>query len=83
MPRRSAVRVLERDPDLGAHLTPEEFRHANEHAVARVVRYPRGAWSVQPADFDGKENLGLLVVDGLLVREVTVGSGISPTGGAE
>ena len=74
MAARRGVRVLDHDPDLGIQLAPEDFRAACDHALARVVRFPRGPWRVQPADFDGAESLGLLVVDGLLVRRVTVGS---------
>jgi hypothetical protein len=38
-----------------------------------VIGYPAGPWDVGPDDFDGTASLGLLVVEGLLAREVTVG----------
>ncbi len=69
----SAVSVLERDPDLGDDLSPEDFEFARQQAVARVVRYPKGAWSARRRDFKGAGNLGLLITEGILVRRVTVG----------
>lgn len=69
----SAGSVLERDPDLGEDLSPDEFAVAQRHAVARIVHYPKGPWHASDDDFDAVGSLGLLVVDGLLVRKVTVG----------
>jgi hypothetical protein len=69
----SAVSVLERDPDLGEALAPEEFPLARHQAIARVRRYPKGCWSAALTAFDRAGALGLLIMDGLLVRQVTVG----------
>ncbi|MBV9423921.1 MAG: Crp/Fnr family transcriptional regulator [Solirubrobacterales bacterium] len=69
----SAGSVLDRDPDLGEDLSPDEFAVAQRHAVARIVHYPKGPWHASDDDFDAVGSLGLLVVDGLLVRKVTVG----------
>jgi len=67
-----AVSVLDHDPELGAVLTAAEFALAREHAFARVVRYEKGDWPVSHTSFSAS-GLGLLVLDGLLVRKVTVG----------
>ena len=69
----SAVSVLDRDPDLAEDLRPEEFAAARQQAVARILRYPKGQWTVGHRDFDRVGALGLLITDGLLVRKVTVG----------
>ncbi len=69
----NAVSVLERDPDLGEDLGPGQLNLARQHAVARVLQYQKGPWTAGPADFDRAGNLGLLTIDGLLVRHVTVG----------
>lgn len=69
----SAVSVLERDPDLGEDLGPEEFALARHQAIARVLRFPKGRWSAAQTAFDRAGALGLLIMDGLLVRKVTVG----------
>lgn len=69
----SAVAVLERDPDLGEDLSEKEFELARQQAVARLVRYPKGPWSVRRRDFKSAGNLGVLITEGMLVRKVTVG----------
>jgi hypothetical protein len=40
VPSRSIVRVLEHDPDLARHLTPEDFNDAREQLIACVVAIP-------------------------------------------
>jgi CRP/FNR family transcriptional regulator, cyclic AMP receptor protein len=67
------VRVLDADPDLAEDLAPDEFESARRRALARVRDLPVGAWSVSPEEFDRGGNLGLLLIEGLLIREVTVG----------
>lgn len=69
----AAVSVLERDPDLGEQLSPEEFGPARQQAVARIVRYPKGEWATGQQEVDRVGALGLLIIEGLLVRKVTVG----------
>lgn len=56
------------DPDLGK----EELEVARRQVLALAVDHPRGPWEVEPDDFDRARNLGLLAVDGLMSREVTV-----------
>lgn len=68
-----AVRLLEVDPDLGEHLSPRDEPIAREQLIAHVERYGRGHWAVAPEDFDGAESLGLMLIEGILVRRVTVG----------
>jgi hypothetical protein len=67
------VAVLDRDPDIGGDLAPSEFTLARAQAVARVMRFRKGPWSVSPTDFDRLGSLGLLLIEGVLVRKVTVG----------
>jgi CRP/FNR family transcriptional regulator, cyclic AMP receptor protein len=67
------VDVLEADPDLAEDLSPEQQQHARRRAFAEFIRYPTGPWSVGVDDIDGAAALGLLLVEGLLAREVTVG----------
>ncbi len=67
------MRVLDADPDLGSDLTAERFGLARQHAIARVRRYGPGRWDIRPSDFDRAGSLGLLVLDGVLMRKVTVG----------
>jgi hypothetical protein len=69
----SAVAVLEREPDLGDDLSEKEFELARQQAVARLVRYQKGPWTVRRRDFKSAGSLGLLITEGVLVRKVTVG----------
>lgn len=71
--RRTLVAVLDSDPDLAEDLDSEQLRIARQHALAELVSVPAGRWLIAPDDIDGVANLGLLLVDGLLAREVTVG----------
>lgn len=68
-----AVRVLDVDSELGEDLSPDEFALARQHAIARLKRYQRGPWRVHPSDFNRAGALGLLIIDGVLARKVTVG----------
>jgi hypothetical protein len=70
---RSVVAILDADPDLGEDLSEEQLHIARRRVVAEALSYPAGPWTVGPDDFDREANLGLLLIDGLLVREVTVG----------
>src|ERR671933_1906909 len=68
------VRILEADPDLGLGLDEQEFAAAREALRARelLLAGPRlvGQWGP-----DAHDTLGLLVVSGVLTREVsTAGS---------
>jgi hypothetical protein len=68
----NTVRILERDPDLGEDLSADQLAAARREVVAELLSYPAGPWSVGPDDFEPDGNLGLLLVNGLLAREVTV-----------
>ncbi|HEX7291448.1 MAG TPA: Crp/Fnr family transcriptional regulator [Conexibacter sp.] len=65
------VRVLEEDPELAAGLDPTSVQLATRHAIAAVEIVAPGSWEPTfPAD--GSGSLGLLVLDGLLMRDVAV-----------
>ncbi len=69
--RNGLVRILDVDRSLGAGLTDEEFAVARRYAVADVVEMPRGRH--HPRDlFQSDGLLGLLVLDGLMIRQVAV-----------
>jgi len=66
------VRVLEEDPELAAGLDPTSVQLATRHAIAAVELVPPGPWEPAfPAD-GGGGSLGLLVLDGLLMRDVAI-----------
>lgn len=66
------VRVLEEDPELAAGLDPTSVQLATRHAIAAVEIVAPGVWEPAfPAD-GGGGSLGLLVLDGLLMRDVAI-----------
>ncbi len=66
------VRLLDADPSLASGLSDEDRATARRYAVADVIEFPRGVHYPQ-GRFDGEGLLGLLVLDGLLIRQVAVG----------
>jgi CRP/FNR family transcriptional regulator, cyclic AMP receptor protein len=69
-PDRGFLRLLEADPDLGADLEPDVLQAVNAELTVPVAAIQwsraRGRWG--PSDPRG--HLGLLIVSGLLLREV-------------
>lgn len=64
------VRLLDVDRSLAAALSEQELEVARRYAVADVVELGRGMHD--PRRFGGEGLLGLLVLDGLLIRQVAV-----------
>ena len=69
----SSVHLLDADPDLADVLDREEREVARRYAVARARLIPRGPWSADRSDED-EGTLGYLLLDGLLTREVRLGT---------
>lgn len=69
---RVAVALLDSDRELADDLSPEQLAQARRRVLAEVVSYGPGTWSVGPEDFNRAGSLGLMLVDGLLARQVTV-----------
>src|SRR4051812_6510048 len=68
-----SIQLLEADPELARGLDPRRIREMSPRLFARAVDIPRGAWSPGRTLMGGSNPIGLLVLDGLLVREATVG----------
>jgi CRP/FNR family transcriptional regulator, cyclic AMP receptor protein len=66
-----SIQLLEADPELARGLDPRRIREVSQRLFARAVDIPRGPWS--PRLTGGSQPIGLLVLEGLLVREATVG----------
>ena len=74
MSRPDVVPVLDADPELAERLPREEFEAAREALVARVIVVEQGSW--EPLKAVGQPDqpaMGLLVLDGLLSRQVGIG----------
>ncbi len=66
------VQLLDVDPDLARELDPRRAREAVQRLYARAIDFPRGRWVPDQSVFEGMRPIGLLLLDGLLVRETTV-----------
>ena len=64
-------RVLDVDPALAEAIPPELRDRAIAECVASVITLPTGRWRNAPA-VTGGGGIGLLVLDGLLVRRVGI-----------
>jgi len=67
---QDVVRILEEDPDLGAGLPEAHVAEAGKHLLATRVAVEGPTWTPPRTAEPG--HLGLLVLDGLLVRQVDV-----------
>ncbi len=69
--------LLQLDPDLGQLLTPERRAAAERELRVRVTAFPVGEWDGgRLADAD-PSHLGLLLVDGVLAREIVLSDTVS------
>src|SRR5688572_26596477 len=69
----AAVQVLTEDRRLGEQLPPDDLSAATQHLVAAELRLPEGPWSPDHAPGGAPGDLGFLIVNGLLSRDVHVG----------
>ena len=71
--RALGIRLLEAHPELAEGLSPEDEAQARRHVVALLDSIQPGAW--EPAETYGGDPsfLGLLVIDGMISRDVQVG----------
>lgn len=68
------LRVLDHDPDLAAGLGPEAFAEAQRRSLAPRITAGRGAWEAKVLPLSMSGTLGLLVLEGLLARDVSISS---------
>ena len=75
--RLSGRALLELDPDLGQLLTDDRRQAAQHELRVRITGFPVGEWDGGRLAEADPTHLGLLVVDGVLAREVVLGDTIS------
>jgi hypothetical protein len=66
------ISILDADPDLAEGLSGEDLALARRHAVARTRLVGEGEWHPAHEFRDPTPRIGLLIVDGLLTRELTI-----------
>jgi CRP/FNR family cyclic AMP-dependent transcriptional regulator len=70
-PPEHFVYVLDHDPGLRSVLPEPDRARARQHAVAGVIELPTGDWDPE-AEEGAAAELGLLVLEGLVIRDVAV-----------
>ena len=68
-----SVQLLDVDPELARGLEPHRTREAAQRLYARAIDVPRGRWKPTVVLRGGSRPIGLLIVEGVLLREATVG----------
>jgi hypothetical protein len=69
--------LLDLDPDLGRLLSDERAREAHAELGVRVSLVPRGLWQADKLASAHPEHVGLLMIDGVLAREVLIADTVS------
>jgi CRP-like cAMP-binding protein len=78
IPRTSeAIRLLEADPELGALLSPGRRAEAERELLVRTHRLSVGPWDVTRLAGASADHVGLLVLDGVISRELVVADHVS------
>jgi CRP/FNR family transcriptional regulator, cyclic AMP receptor protein len=68
-----SVQLLNVDPELVRELDPRRAREAAQRLYARVIDIPCGRWNPSTGLVEPTTPIGLLILEGVLVREATVG----------
>src|SRR5437763_17194407 len=69
---RRAMHLLDLDPDLGEGLDPRRGALARDRLMVRVERVERGRWTPRAGEFGAVGGIGLLVAEGLAIRQVSL-----------
>jgi CRP-like cAMP-binding protein len=77
MLKAAEVRLLDVDPDLGALLDAARHEQAQRELIARAHRLPIGPWDVSRLTNATAEDLGLMIMSGVLARELRIGDQVS------
>src|SRR5829696_3463172 len=71
--RRAAVRVLDAVPELADEISDDRLEGARRHALAATIELAPGRWQASASDLGEQSGYGLLVVDGLMTRDIVLG----------
>ena len=71
------VQLLEADPDLGMLLGANRRAEAERELTVRTYQVPTGPWDVTRLSGTSADHVGLLILDGVLSRELIVADQVS------
>src|SRR5215212_3170766 len=71
------VQLLDADPDLGMLLTDGRRAEAERELTVRTYQVPTGPWDVTRLSGTSVDHVGLLILDGVLARELVVADHVS------
>jgi len=74
---RGRLRLLDADPDLGARLDPERRAEATRRLVVPALGARAGTLSDSALRIAGADGLGLLILDGVIARELLLSNNVS------
>src|SRR3954447_18569023 len=74
---RRTLSLLDLDPDLGQLLSEERMASARAQLQVEVHRLQAGPWNVERLTDTNPEHVGLLLLDGVISREVVVSDTVS------
>jgi CRP/FNR family transcriptional regulator, cyclic AMP receptor protein len=69
--------LLDLDPDLGRLLSDDRLREARAEMAVRLSQIPRGPWDAGRLANANPEHVGLLLLDGVIAREVLISDTVS------
>jgi CRP/FNR family cyclic AMP-dependent transcriptional regulator len=72
----ATVALLDADPDLGRLLSEQQFRQLRPQLTVRRHVIEPGPWDLERLRDAGPEHLGLLVLDGLMTRELALADNV-------
>jgi CRP/FNR family transcriptional regulator, cyclic AMP receptor protein len=76
-PSHDSVSLCAADAEIGGLIPPERRREAESELTVRACRLPSGPWDVTNLTTVGAELIGLLILDGVIWREVGLGGRLS------
>jgi CRP/FNR family cyclic AMP-dependent transcriptional regulator len=77
MTSRRRIQLLDADPDLGRLLQGQRLDDARREIVCRLHHIERGPWDAERLRTAGPEHVGLLLVEGVVAREIALEDNVS------
>jgi hypothetical protein len=71
--KSESIQLLRHDPDLAEFLVGDRLQQASRDLVARIIGLEPGNWTPLERIGDLPKGLGLLVLEGLIIRRVGLG----------